>query len=1435
MDKKKHRTAKRIVKSTVRRKQIASKALGIALACLMVGTVFGTLPSTARAAGNFNIGDTVEVTANLNVRTGAGTGYPEITDPDYPSYAPQGTIGKILSGPSSADGYIWWKVDFGPGLYSGWSVEGGLKKVSQPPSPPRNLRVTEVGSGYVKIAWDTPSNDGGSSVTNYKIYRGTSPGGESLYTTISADWTTFNNNANVVNGTTYYYKVKAVNAVGDSGFSNEVSATVPLETTVPSPPRNLRVTEVGSGYVKIAWDTPSNDGGSSVTNYKIYRGTSPGGESLYTTISADWTTFNNNANVVNGTTYYYKVKAVNAVGDSGFSNEVSATPLAPDIRTPISSIDFNNAIVGGSLDKTTTIYNDGNATLTINNITRNGSSDFTYVGPSTPFDVGANSSREITIKFTPSSVGSKSATFTASSNDPDEASVTFGVSGIGTEISISDQQKQQEILNMVNSHRGTIPAELVLAIIRQEGDRGAFYVDGWNYDYFYRESDGPWAQPTNGDGIMQVTTASDHHERSGVYTHDRDGYDHAINDGCDYLLEHYSTYGSYVQATLHYNTGPNTLYIYLGKNWGDRNYLSHVAGHLNNFVPDIYGLQNQDLVDALNQGQDILNNYLYNKGIATGQLVDYYRPYQTQLDSDLHNIEVPSEVSTSIDGHSADPKGVKVGEVSTLRLSFTNIGDIAWTFYAAASLRKPNSDVVNLPMKPVTLDPFQQGSAEWSYTIDMEGSWDVVFGVWKESSKETSLDKSSANIVVLPLSEQFELPGVISLDDFEISDLVLALFSSKGEIVKDKITLDESKYLSDKSISITIGVKNTGYIRRLFNIEAYVVNPNNEIVGTKYCLLDSLSCPSFEEKNVTNYIEKDATSIFGPIEYHKYKIPPFGEEYIPEQGKYHILIKLKERGVLGPVIDYKNLELEVLEDSIQIILINDDLHFYEINEFQLKHAWGEVSGRGLIEDILEFKKSQKEKFPLFIQPSLPNYNVKVNVVLMSSEDPTDKYKLVSIKTTSAFEDLINPEMSIVLPSSLGGCLETYVERLSSDWVTNFKEKAGEEILYKIGEMIIKKVTGIPLPISFLFDIVGCAIEGYKTHVKGWTGEEIAVYLPLDLDTDLTIKAHGTYFDPVWPLPYGVLETWKGRVSEELDEITLVPVPNSMEIYVASPVELRVYDSENRVTGMIKGEIKEEIPDSFYNEENKIVTIFSPTDSYRYEVAGTDEGTYGITVTFVENENASTFTLTNILASASTIHQYTVDWEVLSGGEEGISMRIDSDGDGTFENTFNLLAMGEEIEGEITTPRVQIFMPDLVIVESPQNLPEFVRIAERFEVRLMNVVPETPIELRIENSKISRVWLNLGEARENVKTTIEKLEEKPPGLPDPLGFVWTYHRIEVNVPEDAIENAEIDFWVPKEWLTTHGVSKENVRLLRFGEGWEELTTEIVGEKKVSACG
>ena len=116
----------------------------------------------------------------------------------------------------------------------------------------------------------------------------------------------------------------------------------------------------------------------------------------------------------------------------------------------------------------------------------------------------------------------------------------------------------------------------------------------------------------------------------------------------------------------------------------------------------------------------------------------------------------------------------------------------------------------------------------------------------------------------------------------------------------------------------------------------------------------------------------------------------------------------------------------------------------------------------------------------------------------------------------------------------------------------------------------------------------------------------------------------------------------------------------------SPGELRIYDSSNRVTGLVEGEVKEEIPGSVYDQDNNIVTVFSPLDTYRYQVVGTDEETYGLDIASIEEGEATTFAATDIPTTSGAVHEYTINWDVLSEGEEGITIKIDSDGDGEFE-------------------------------------------------------------------------------------------------------------------------------------------------------------------------
>ncbi|MEJ7838021.1 MAG: SH3 domain-containing protein, partial [Thermomicrobiales bacterium] len=78
--------------------------------------------------GKFAIGDTVRVTESLRLRSSAGTSGGIIT-----SLSP-GTTGTVLAGPTSANGYTWWRLQTSAG--AGWAADEWLVKTTAPTDPP---------------------------------------------------------------------------------------------------------------------------------------------------------------------------------------------------------------------------------------------------------------------------------------------------------------------------------------------------------------------------------------------------------------------------------------------------------------------------------------------------------------------------------------------------------------------------------------------------------------------------------------------------------------------------------------------------------------------------------------------------------------------------------------------------------------------------------------------------------------------------------------------------------------------------------------------------------------------------------------------------------------------------------------------------------------------------------------------------------------------------------------------------------------------------------------------------------------------------------------------------------------------------------------------------------------------------------------------------
>jgi hypothetical protein len=115
-----------------------------------------------------------------------------------------------------------------------------------PPTPPAAPTLNASGAtGVVHLTWNAPAN-GGSAITNYKVWRSTSTGTETVLTTLG-NVTSYDDTA-VTNGTTYYYKVSAVNANGEGPQSNETNATPTQQASVVTQVTSLN----GHGQIGIS-------------------------------------------------------------------------------------------------------------------------------------------------------------------------------------------------------------------------------------------------------------------------------------------------------------------------------------------------------------------------------------------------------------------------------------------------------------------------------------------------------------------------------------------------------------------------------------------------------------------------------------------------------------------------------------------------------------------------------------------------------------------------------------------------------------------------------------------------------------------------------------------------------------------------------------------------------------------------------------------------------------------------------------------------------------------------------------------------------------------------------------------------------------------------------------------------------------------------------
>jgi outer membrane protein OmpA-like peptidoglycan-associated protein len=202
-------------------------------------------------------------------------------------------------------------------LFGGYGSGGLLADTwTYSPATPGAPTITAAtpGNGQVRLSWNAPASEGASSITGYDVYEGTSPDGESA-TPVNTSLITGTSTTitELSNGTDYYFTVGAVNTAGNSPASNEVSST---PFTFPGAPTITAATS-GNGQVRLSWNAPASDGGSTITGYDAY-------EKTRIVCAATSTHDCIVRGLTNGTSYRFTVEAVNARGNSPASSPSAA-------------------------------------------------------------------------------------------------------------------------------------------------------------------------------------------------------------------------------------------------------------------------------------------------------------------------------------------------------------------------------------------------------------------------------------------------------------------------------------------------------------------------------------------------------------------------------------------------------------------------------------------------------------------------------------------------------------------------------------------------------------------------------------------------------------------------------------------------------------------------------------------------------------------------------------------------------------------------------------------------------------------------------------------------------------------------------------------------------------------------------------------------------
>jgi cellulose 1,4-beta-cellobiosidase len=196
------------------------------------------------------------------------------------------------------------------------------------PAAPTSVTAA-AGNEQVALSWTAPTGViAPLPITDYVVQYSTNSGSTWTNFTAAASTATSATVTGLTNGTSYVFRVAAVNGVGVGAYTAASSAVTPTVGTPPNAPTSLTAT-AGNAQIALSWTAPSAPGTYAITGYTVEY--TPSGGSAQTVSTGSTGTTYTLTGLTNGTAYTVRVRAVSASGAGTYSATATGTPSSGGI------------------------------------------------------------------------------------------------------------------------------------------------------------------------------------------------------------------------------------------------------------------------------------------------------------------------------------------------------------------------------------------------------------------------------------------------------------------------------------------------------------------------------------------------------------------------------------------------------------------------------------------------------------------------------------------------------------------------------------------------------------------------------------------------------------------------------------------------------------------------------------------------------------------------------------------------------------------------------------------------------------------------------------------------------------------------------------------------------------------------------------------------